>query len=100
MQLHVADMMGRDLWANPPYQVVGAVLDALVAAWSQDRAHTVTTGGHPSINSNPEGFDPRGHGLNYLPRAMRLIMKEIQNGSLEHNYCTADVRTAVANCHW
>jgi hypothetical protein len=32
MQLHVPDMVGRDLWANPPYQIVGTVLDALVAA--------------------------------------------------------------------
>ncbi len=43
MQLHVANMVGRHLWANPPYQIVGANLDALVAAWSQDRANTVAT---------------------------------------------------------
>jgi hypothetical protein len=48
MQLHVTDMVGRDLWANPPYQIVGAVLDALVAAWSQDRAHTVPSFCHIS----------------------------------------------------
>ncbi len=43
VQLHEADLVGRVLWANPPWSVIGQFLDTLIAAWSADPRSTVAT---------------------------------------------------------
>jgi len=43
VQLHEADPVGRELWAKPPWSVIGQFLDTLIAAWSADPRSTSAT---------------------------------------------------------
>lgn len=43
VQEHVAELVGKVLWANIPFALADVVLDALVAAWQLDPVHTVAT---------------------------------------------------------
>jgi hypothetical protein len=40
VQLHEADLVGRVLWANPPWSVISQFLDTLTAAWTADPGST------------------------------------------------------------
>jgi hypothetical protein len=43
VQANVASLVGKTLWANPPFAEAGPILDALVEAWRRDPTHTSAT---------------------------------------------------------
>lgn len=43
VQQHVDQLVGKVLWANPPFTQIGTVLDTIIMAWQQDPINTQAT---------------------------------------------------------
>lgn len=43
VQQHVQNLAGKVLWVNPPFNIVGPVLDAVVQAWRAAPSTTTAT---------------------------------------------------------